>query len=931
MKAHLTKVIVRATASGIALPVCILLMTTILSCKSGPDEAMQGALKDAQGKVETARKQSMDFGGITYAADEWNAAETLYTAAKDLPLVTMQDYQTAIPQFDGIFNSYTDVFNKAAPQYIEVRKSLIASKRQEAVDAGVETYFAQYLATVDEQDRNSLALYANGDYYGYQAASFEVEKRYGLLQTEAVALSLKDEIIANKFDRFDPDALDAADESLTAAETAYAANDLDAARSAADDALAKYQQVLANGWKSYAGEQQPRAEAARTDALAIHADIALKDDFDVADAVYNQGAADYDAESYPAAADSFVKVQPMFAALAKTASDQQKNAATTLQAAQRVVAASQKKAAAFPEAANNEFLAKADELLASAQSSLDTGDYAGTVAAAAEAQKNAGLSDAYVSQQQKMKAANDALAAAKKQMDGVAPDAQKKYAPLYNTATTAYADALNAQKAQNWDTVAADAKKITAAVAAIAKAKAAADAQRKAEEKKASDAAGAALAAAKKRLDGVSADSRRQFADQYGTASSAYNDGAKAQSAKDWTAVTANVKKVNDALDQLDRAASAALAAAEAQRKAAEAAALAAADAQRKVAEKKASDAAGAALAAAKKRLDGVSAGSRRQFADQYGTASSAYNDGTKAQSAKDWTAVTANVKKVNDALDQLDKAASAALAAAEAQRKAAEAAALAAAADAQRKAEEEAARIAAEKQQADAATAALAAAKDRLDWATAIGAADQYPDPYGQAAATYNDGEAALADQDWDKASADARTIVTLVDGIEEQKSGEAADAMSIAKERLDWAEGVNAEENYPDNFAQATGDYATGVDALESKNWNAAILAADGVMAALASVSVQPKPSPLPAQYMVKSWEDTRDCLWNIAGYSWVYNDPFQWRRLYEANRDKLPNPDNSNRIEIGTVIDIPSIFGEVREGMWEEGAVYEPLLRE
>jgi hypothetical protein len=784
---------------------------------------MQGDLKDAQGKVETARKQAMDFGGTTYAADEWNAAETLYTAAKGLPLVTMQDYQAAIPQFDGIFNSYTDVFNKAAPQYVETRKGLIASKRQEAVDAGAETYFAQDLTAVDEQDKNSLALYANDDYYGYQSASFEVEKRYGLLQTEAVALSLKDEIIANKFDRFDPDALGAADESLTAAETAYAANDLDAAQSAADDALAKYQQVLANGWKSYAGEQQPRAEAARTDALAIHADIALKDDFDVADAVYNQGAADYDAESYPAAADSFVKVQPMFAALAKTASDQQKNAATTLQAAQRVVAASQKKAAAFPEAANNEFLAKADELLASAQSSLDTGDYAGTVAAAAEAQKNAGLSDAYVSQQQKMKAANDALAAAKKQMDGVAPDAQKKYAPLYNTATTAYADALNAQKAQNWDTVAADAKKITAAVAAIAKAKAADDAA----EKKASDAAGAALAAAKKRLDGVSADSRRQFADQYGTASSAYNDGAKAQSAKDWTAVTANVKKVNDALDQLDKAASAAIAAAEAQRKAAEAAALAAADAQRK--------------------------------------------------------------------------------------------------------AEEEAARIAAEKRQADAATAALATAKDRLDWATAIGAADQYPDPYGQAATTYNDGEAALADQDWDKASADARTVVTLVDGIEEQKSGEATDAMSIAKERLDWAEGVNAEENYPDNFAQATGNYATGVDALESKDWNAAILAADGVMSALASVSVQPKPSPLPAQYMVKSWEDTRDCLWNIAGYSWVYNDPFQWRRLYEANRAKLPNPDNSNRIEIGTVIDIPSIFGEVREGMWEEGAVYEPLLRE
>ncbi|MDR2448215.1 MAG: hypothetical protein LBD58_13160 [Treponema sp.] len=814
MKAHPIQVVARTAASAIALSVCISLIAALLSCKSGPDEAAQGALKDAQDKMETARKQAMDFGGDVYAADEWNAAETLYTAAKNLPLVTMQDYQAAIPQFDGIFNSYMDVFNKAAPRYVEARKTLIASVRQEAVDAGAETYLARELSAVDELDKNSLTLYANGDYYGYQAASFESEKRYGLLKTEAAALSLKNEIIANTFDRFDPDALDAANEGLAAAETAYAANDLDAAQGAANDALAKYQQILANGWKSYAGEQQPRAEAARADAAAVHADIALKDDFDAADAAYNQGVADYDGESYQAAADSFVKVQPMFAALAKTAGDQQKNAATALQAAQKVVSASQKKADALPEAANNEFLVKANELLAAAQSSLDEGDYAGTVAAASEAQKNAGLSDAHVAQRQKMKAANDALAAAKKQMDGVPPDVQKKYAPLYNTATAAYADALNAQKAQNWDTVAADAKKINNTVVAITKAKAADDA-----------------------------------------------------------------------------------------------------------AEKKASDAAAAALAAAKKRLDGVSADARKQFATQCGAASSAYNDATKAQTAKDWTAVNANVAKVNDALDQLDKADAAAIAVAEARRKAEEEAARAA---------EETARLAAETQQANTATAALAAAKGRLDWAAAIGAAEQYPEPYGQAAAAYNDGEAALAAQEWDKASTDARTIVTLVDGIEAQKSGEAAEAMSIAKERLDWAEGVNAEENYPDNFAQATSSHAAGVDALAAKDWNGAIIAADGVMTALASVSVQQKPSPLPAQYTVQSWEATRDCLWNIAGYPWVYNDPSQWRRLYEANRDKLPNPNNSDRIESGTVLDIPSISGEVREGMWEEGKVYEPLAR-
>ncbi|MDR2194614.1 MAG: hypothetical protein LBP19_09170, partial [Treponema sp.] len=323
-----------------------------------------------------------------------------------------------------------------------------------------------------------------------------------------------------------------------------------------------------------------------------------------------------------------------------------------------------------------------------------------------------------------------------------------------------------------------------------------------------------------------------------------------------------------------------------------------------------AADAASAALAAAKKRLDGVSADNQKQFADQYRGASTAYTAAAAAQGAKDWGAVTAQVKRVNDALDLLDKAAAAALVAAEERRKA-----------------DEAARLAAERQQTGAA-AALAAAKDRLDWAASIGAPVQYPDPYQQAAAAYNEGEAALADQDWDKAAADAHTVVSLVDDIEAQKSGEANDAVSIAKERLDWAEGVNAAENYPDNFDQALGSYTTAVSALAARDWNAAIIAADGVMNALASVTGQPKLVPFPAQYIVRSWNNVRDCLWNIAGYPWVYNDPFQWRRLYEANRDKLPDPNN---VEIGTVLDIPSIRGEVREGVWDESKAYAPLSLE
>ena len=79
------------------------------------------------------------------------------------------------------------------------------------------------------------------------------------------------------------------------------------------------------------------------------------------------------------------------------------------------------------------------------------------------------------------------------------------------------------------------------------------------------------------------------------------------------------------------------------------------------------------------------------------------------------------------------------------------------------------------------------------------------------------------------------------------------------------------------------------------------------------------------LPAQYTVRPWNSTRDCLWNIAGQPWAYNDPAKWRLLYNANKSKLPDPNNPDLIEPGMIIDIPSINGEIRQGMYSNSLVY------
>jgi nucleoid-associated protein YgaU len=169
--------------------------------------------------------------------------------------------------------------------------------------------------------------------------------------------------------------------------------------------------------------------------------------------------------------------------------------------------------------------------------------------------------------------------------------------------------------------------------------------------------------------------------------------------------------------------------------------------------------------------------------------------------------------------------------------------------------------------------------------------------------------------------------------------KIKEANDAIAAAKSRLDWAAANGVPGGYPREYGDARTYYNDSLSARSAQNWDDAIDAAGKVINALAYVQavppvqpVQEPPlsgeTPLPAQYTVRTWAVSKDCLWNIAGRPWAYGDPSKWRLLYSANRAKMPQPDNPDLIHPGMILDIPSIRGETRQGMWDSGKTYSPL---
>jgi len=185
----------------------------------------------------------------------------------------------------------------------------------------------------------------------------------------------------------------------------------------------------------------------------------------------------------------------------------------------------------------------------------------------------------------------------------------------------------------------------------------------------------------------------------------------------------------------------------------------------------------------------------------------------------------------------------------------------------------------------------------------------------------------------DYDAAAGYAEQAAEYARLSDEYVSMRLADyAIARAHSRYTWAGSEGAATRYPSEYETATTAYNEAIDARQAEDWDSATEAAHRVLAALVNVkgrsgqggpgSEPPRPAggTLPAQYTVRNWSTTGDCFWNIASWSWVYGDPYQWRKLYEANKDKIPEPNNANLIEPGTVLDIPSLGGEVRSGMWD-----------
>ena len=373
-------------------------------------------------------------------------------------------------------------------------------------------------------------------------------------------------------------------------------------------------------------------------------------------------------------------------------------------------------------------------------------------------------------------------------------------------------------------------------------------------------------------------------------------------------------------------------------------------------AEKKAAEEEQARLAAEKAVADPAMADARTRMAwaenneikadypEEYADASTSMTAAEKAYAVERYVPATTLAEQVSTTLSDDFQASVLA------ERQAAE--------DARKAAEEEQARLAAEKAVADPA---MADARTRMAWAENNEIKADYPEEYADASSSMTAAEKAYAVERYVPATTLAEQVsTTLSDGFqakvlaarvpaeevkaaeeakvaEETKAAEEAKAAKAAAKataladidnaqaRYDWAISKNAENNYPELIGKGGSELDAAKAAMNAEDYKGA---SDKARAALVTLSSIKEFAPLPEKYVVRLIPARRDCLWRIAEYAFIYNNPLKWPVLYEANKKTFKDPSNPDLIFPNQVLVIPSIKGETRSGTWDPKKTYNPL---
>jgi hypothetical protein len=323
----------------IVFPVFVLLAASILifvSCETTKDTGA-GSQPTAGARAEESRKRAIDFESPEYFPSDWENAEAQYNAAGNMPQSNASERQQASALYNAAADAYDEIFERTIPLYAQAREDEIITARDDLIATGFTNQFPKYLQDADDLALAALDQYEAKDYYASRDTAAKALGEYETLLIGGRIFLIRQEIIDRGFNEYDPENFSTADEVAEKALGEYDAGNREAALASAEEVLLRYNIVLENGWTAYAADRRALAVSEREAALTDRANIASRETFRGADALYNRAEENFADENFQDAAILYVDAEAMFVISRQETEEKRKRAEETIRLAEEKI------------------------------------------------------------------------------------------------------------------------------------------------------------------------------------------------------------------------------------------------------------------------------------------------------------------------------------------------------------------------------------------------------------------------------------------------------------------------------------------------------------------------------------------------------------------------------------------------------------------
>ena len=245
----------------------------------------------------------------------------------------MRTTEDSIARYNKAADAFEALSGKLLAQNYETKQRDITNARNAAINAGAEALIPDFLLDADNTAADAYGKYQAKDYYAANTTADDALSMYLVLKAGLDAYKIREEIVARGFEIYDPQNIQLADDTLQGAAQDYSAKNIAAAKDKVDSATLRYNLALKTAWESYASEQGAYAATERQNALDLKANVAVRQDYNSAQAIYARANTAFQAQRYEEAATAYEESGSMFEVIAQVALEKRNAAEDALRRA----------------------------------------------------------------------------------------------------------------------------------------------------------------------------------------------------------------------------------------------------------------------------------------------------------------------------------------------------------------------------------------------------------------------------------------------------------------------------------------------------------------------------------------------------------------------------------------------------------------------